>query len=445
MEVQFISKQNVRPSSPTPPHLRIFKLSILDQLIPSAYAPIVLFYSVNTNTKVLERLSLLKSSLSETLTRFYPLAGKIINDLSINCNDEGANFVETRVSCCLDEFLTEPVDLHFINKLLPCQFITEGSMEGTYVTNVQANVFECGGIAIGICISHKILDGAALSTFLKGWTSTAQGCRKVVFPKFTGAALFPANDLWLKDSSMAMWGSMFRKGNCITRRFVFDASAISKLKAQTTSSGGLSMPTRVEAVSALLWKSIIAASAELHGLPRKSLLTHVVNLRTRLEPSLSENSLGNFLWLADAEFTGESTSEPEFNELLRKVREAISRIDHKFVEQIKGDEGVNCLMAESIKQIGEKCSKDEVDCVGFSSWCKLGYYDADFGWGKPVWVSSIGLSGSIVLNLVILVDTRSGDGVEAWVSLDEQVMAILASNPDLLKLASMDPSPLVIY
>ncbi|KAJ9186354.1 hypothetical protein P3X46_001934 [Hevea brasiliensis] len=442
MEVQIISKENVKPSSSTPTHLRTFKFSLLDQLIPSSYAPLVLFYPMNKNISNLDvpsRLNLLKASLSQTLTWFYPLAGKIKDELSIDCNDEGAYFVETRVSCGLHEFLNHP-DLLLIQKLLPREFVVKELAPGSYVTNIQANVFSCGGVAIGICISHKILDGAALGTFLKGWTSAAMGCNEPIYPNFIAASLFPANDLWLRDSSSTVWGSLLRQGNCITRRFVFDSSAIAKLKAQATSSG-VKCPTRAEVVSAFLWKSTLAASAELHGFQRPSLLTHLVNLRKRMEPSLSENSLGNLLWMAAARYT--AGSKPELNNLVSEVREAISRIDAEFVKQIKGEEG-NSVMSQSLKAISEMGSGDGVDYFGFSSWCNFGYYGTDFGWGKPVWVSSIGLTGSVFMNLIILADTRLGDGIEAWVTLDEQDMGVLEGNPDLLKLALLDPSPLLI-
>lgn len=38
--------------------------------------------------------NLLKSSLSTTLTRFYPLAGRISDDFSVDCSDAGALYVE---------------------------------------------------------------------------------------------------------------------------------------------------------------------------------------------------------------------------------------------------------------------------------------------------------------------------------------------------------------
>lgn len=444
IEVQIISKEDIKPSSPTPPYLKTFNFSLLDQFIPSPYAPIILFYPNDclTLAEIPKRLALLKRSLSETLTCFYPLAGKIKDDLSIECNDDGAYCVEAQVNCRLDEFLTMP-DLLLLHRFLPCELMKE-STAVTYVTNIQVNVFDCGGIAIGICISHKMLDGDALSTFLRAWSATARGCEEIIYPNFAAPSLFPANDLWLRDTSMVMWGSLFKKGKCITKRFVFDASAISALKVAATSSKiKCPTPTRVEAVSAFIWKCIMAASKEKHGYQtqRPCVLTHLVNLRRRMTPPLSDNCTGNLLWMAAAKCM--NPDKPELRDLVGELKDAISKLDGEFVTKIRSDEG-NSLMCESLKEIGERCSKDEVDYVGFSSWCNFGFYEIDFGWGKPVWVSSYGLSGSPVMNLVILVETRYGDGIEAWMTLDEQDMSTLERNSEYIKFASIDPSPLTV-
>uniref|UniRef100_A0A6N2K3E9 Uncharacterized protein n=1 Tax=Salix viminalis TaxID=40686 RepID=A0A6N2K3E9_SALVM len=439
MEVQIISKQNVRPSSPTPPHLRNFKLSLLDQLIPVPYAPILLYYPMNDNSgasnlDVLKRLELLKKSLSETLTHFYPLAGKIRDEFSIDCDDEGACYVEAQVNCHLSEFLRQP-DLLVAHQFFPCELLPKAV---THVANFQVNVFECGGVAIGICISHLALDGAALGTFLKAWSATAKGSKEaIIYPEFIPTSLFPANDLWLRDSAVVMFGSLFKKGNGITKRFVFDASAISSLR---TRAAGVECPTRVEVVSSFLWKCFMAASEEWRGSRRPSILTHLVNLRRKMEPKLAENSVGNFLWLAAAKCMDKS--RVELDDLVGEVRRAISKIDADFVEQIKGDKR-NSMAEQTLREIGEFGCRDGVDFLGFSSWCRLGFYEADFGWGKPVWISSLAASGSPTMNLVILADTRC-DGIEAFVSLNEKEMAVLEGNQELLRFASLNPSPLDI-
>lgn len=56
----------------------------------------------------------------------------------------------------------------------------------------------------------------------------------------------------------------------------------------------------------------------------------------------------------------------------------------------------------------------------------VGYiYEADFGWGKPTWVSLGGIEDLQGMNMIFLVDTntRSGNGIEARVNLSEEDMA----------------------
>ncbi|CAI0382170.1 unnamed protein product [Linum tenue] len=449
LEVKTISKQTIKPSSPTPPHLKTFHLSLLDQLLPPPYAPLILFYpNYQGGVVSSSRLDALKSSLSETLTRFYPLAGTLSpDDLAIDCDDRGANFVEARADCTMNRFLTQP-DLLSLPKLLPVDPVGP-IVEPRHVSNVQVTEFACGGIAIGICISHKILDGVALGTFLKAWTATAAGgeeekeTNSALNPNFIAGTLFPAGGShWLRDASMPMWGSFFKTGKCVTRRIVFDSAAIRSLKARIISPAG----TRVEIVSALLWKSIMEASERVTGTQKPSLLTHLVNLRKRVEPPLSENSLGNLLWISSAKHDPktEHPSKPsDLGELAGKVRESISKIDDGFVGRLRG-KGSESAMAETFDEIVEmKMKKEGADFVGFSSWCRMGFYGSDFGWGKPIWVSSYGVGGSVFMNLVILADTPCGEGVEAWVTMDEDEMAVVAGNEEMTKFAKFDPSPLV--
>lgn len=109
MKIEIISKETIRPSFPTPPHLKSYRLSLLDQLAPPIYVPIVLFFSADgfpTSEQLDHRL---KKSLAETLTRFYPLAGKINgSDASVDLHDEAVIFVRAHASIQLSKILEDP-------------------------------------------------------------------------------------------------------------------------------------------------------------------------------------------------------------------------------------------------------------------------------------------------------------------------------------------------
>ncbi|KAK1392167.1 hypothetical protein POM88_011223 [Heracleum sosnowskyi] len=170
MVVQIVTKENILPTAPTPHSLKKFKLSVLDQTQVKLYVPLMLFYlnnnTGNLNSVISDKSKLLKQSLSDTLTRFYPFAGKVRDDFYIDCNDEGVYYIETRVNCSLSDFL--------------------GQSPGDAMIN------SCGGIALCTCISHKLLDGATYSLFLKDWTSAARGSSsEIVNPSFIDPAFFP--------------------------------------------------------------------------------------------------------------------------------------------------------------------------------------------------------------------------------------------------------------
>lgn len=164
IEVEVVSTSIIKPSSPTPSHLRFHELSFLDQLCGHVYNPSVLFYPPEEHEKlnVVEISNKLKQSLSDVLSRYYPLAGRLRNKDSVDCNDEGIPYLEARVNCTISDFVENPI-LHELPKFVP--FELDGQVD--LLLGVQLNIFECGGIAIGSCVSHKICDGLSTLMFTK--------------------------------------------------------------------------------------------------------------------------------------------------------------------------------------------------------------------------------------------------------------------------------------
>ncbi|KAB1203567.1 Vinorine synthase [Morella rubra] len=451
MKVEIISKEFVKPTSPTPPNLKTHKLSLLDQLNPPVYVPMIFFYPTNQSIghaaadSTSQRGQLLKQSLSETLTRFYPFAGKIKDNLSIDCNDEGVDYLEARVHCHLADCLNQ-LNLRYLRKFLPQEASWKEASAGDPVAMVQVNNFACGGIVIGILVYHMIADGAALSVFLKGWAATCRKASEAICPNFDAASIFKLmNKPFPTETLVGALSKSFQPSKSTLRRLVFDASTIASLKAKATSLS-VQNPTRVEVVSALLWKCISAALQVKSGSKRPTVITHAVNFRPRSNPPFPESTMGNLIWVAGALWTGE---EADSAYRVSKLREAVAKINADFVKNLQGDEGFSMLcniMTTMGGVMSSTASASEMDYIWCTSWCNFGLYDIDFGWGKPVWASCDASSSHteqlVYSNKVILMDTRSAGGVEAWVSLKEGDMAVLEQDKELLAFASLDPSPL---
>jgi shikimate O-hydroxycinnamoyltransferase len=93
MKNEIISSTCIKPSSPTPPHLKSFKLSFLDQLQPAIHGNMTFFFlsvdaPIDLDLEFSRKSKLLKKYISETLTRFYPLAERLVDDFTIGCNDD---------------------------------------------------------------------------------------------------------------------------------------------------------------------------------------------------------------------------------------------------------------------------------------------------------------------------------------------------------------------
>ncbi|KAK6135430.1 hypothetical protein DH2020_030825 [Rehmannia glutinosa] len=382
--VKIISKVIIKPSSPTPHTHKTVKLSFLDQLLaPPFYVPFIFFYQPDNSTVSVNHAQIsqqLKNSLSEALTLFYPLAGKLNPQIStVDCSDDGAEFVEARVHTCLSDI----------------------------------NFFDCGGIAIGICSSHQLTDGASLVAFVDSWAAACRGQgQKGNFapPSFDLARYFPPRD-------MSGFGfPELKKEKLVTKRFVFDKEKLAALKRAAVfgplGSSAVKEPTRVEVVSAFIWKHFIENGHHVKNVPAA---WHIVNLRPRVNPTM-ENVFGNFIL---KKFIFSSGADPEFRDLVSEMRNGLREIDDEYIRKLSREyDGY----VSDISKFYDLVVSGEMESVGFSSWARFPVYDMDYGWGKPVWVCPTSCPEK---NVVFLMGTKDGDGIEAWVNMLESSSEIL--------------------
>ncbi|KAM5573955.1 acyltransferase Pun1-like [Rosa sericea] len=443
--VEITSRKSIKPSSPTPHHNRYLKLSLLDQLLPpTVYGTILYFYTPTTNhcdhdvapSKVSETTSKrLQASLSETLVHCYPLAGRLKGTASIECNDEGAHFVEARVRCQLSDFLKQP------NPELLKKFMAEHDSKtaqialGTCVLLVQISVFNCGGIVVAVSPSHKIADGISLHTFVRLWAAINRGeYHQLVLPEFNGATLLPAKDLSTMHNFL---GRPIPTQTLNTRRFVFDVSKMTSLKAEIGSRIQKFTPTNGQLVLAIILKCALAASHQSKPdgdtTSRLTVLSQMVNLRRRMVPEVPENEMGNWFWALSLLF---KENETEIHELVINMNKGLTNFCKEKANRFKGDDGF-LVVSESMREKADLYKAEKgINLYRSTSVCKFPLYEIDFGWGKPTWVSS----PSEHKNFILLLDTKSGDGIEAWVTLDQQEMAIFECDEELLAFSSVNPS-----
>ena len=448
MEIGIVSREVVRPSSLNVHLLKPFRISLLDQLTPTTFSPLILFYPMrNTHLKGTQISTQLKESLSKTLDRFYPFAGRVRDNLIINDYDEGVPYIETRVNTHLFEFLQNP-PMERLDQCLPYPpFSYQQNPDQVPQAALQLNIFDCGGIALGLCLSHKIIDSATASGFLRSWAANTRGGyhKAVKYENLSQASMiFPPQNLSSNHQYLSLMEKIwFREAKYKTRRFVFDAKAIATLRSECKGER-VPNPTRIEALSAFILKSAMLASRSTAS--SRFVLHQAVNLRRLTEPRLSPCSVGNlFLW-ATAAYNMEHAAEMELHGLVARMKQAVGKINSEYLKTLHGDEGFP-KVCEYIKRIEEVSAHKNLEAFTFSSWVKFGFNEVDFGWGNPIWSGIFGEVGSNSFrNLTFFKETRSANydnAVEAWVTLDEKIMSVLEHDPQFLAFASPNPSIII--
>lgn len=254
LEVDIISEDLIKPSTPTPPHLRRYTLSFIDQITVHIYAPALYFYQPNDPEDpdfAIAFRNRVRSSLPDVLSHYPPLAGRPNYTSSyVDCNDTGVLFREARVNSRLVDVVrvVQPDDL---NRLFPVEL----DQYNEELMGVQLTEFACGGVALATCISHKIADAMTLFSFNNNWAAVARGVKGVLKPHMEGGKLFPPKTTSY-DSAMTIMR------NRVARRVVFESSKVEAIREKYAKSEVMenqSRPSRVEALAAFVYSRFLAA------------------------------------------------------------------------------------------------------------------------------------------------------------------------------------------
>ncbi|KAL3729942.1 hypothetical protein ACJRO7_027010 [Eucalyptus globulus] len=171
MQVQVQWKKLVKPLAPTPRYRKKLKLAPTNEIKVPFYVGTIFCYgddAKNPGVDTLQKVNRREKSLSETLTLFYPMAGRYI-------------LAHARVNGQIDQLLHGDPDMDLIDRL--SKFPT--NVAGNPLVVIQVNTFECGGLVMGLRFTRKIGDVCTMAMLINSWAAACQGSTdSVVCPKF---------------------------------------------------------------------------------------------------------------------------------------------------------------------------------------------------------------------------------------------------------------------
>ncbi|KAL1826650.1 hypothetical protein ACET3Z_005062 [Daucus carota] len=430
------SKTNIKPSLPTKSPLKQYNLPLYDCLVHDLYIPMLFFYPSDNpdgNTPKLRAnttatiSNLLKCSLSQALSKYYPFAGRLISASRVDCSDQGVDFFEARIGCKLSEILDKSLvkgDEYSAHLFPPRSIWNKVIDRDSSLVRVQLNHFDCGGIAIAASVSHRLGDAATLCSFLCYWANLSRHSgdhqKSSHFRPHFAYELLPSS--YYHDSVVPE--VVYPEKYWVTKEIVFPNTKIAKLKATMQSQDRVERYTRNELLTALLYQCAVAAAAATSesGAYAPSVLFQLVNMRNVMDPPLPESTVGNIASTIHIPTTTES--ETNLNQLVQRMRKG--KMQLKGTKISSGFELVPPLINEYMKRNHR--------VVFISSMCNFPIYqEMDFGWGRPAKVT---LVDTPFVDCITLMDTWSGDGIKAVVSLEQKHMEHFVKNPGLLTYAS---------
>ncbi|CAL8133542.1 unnamed protein product [Prunus armeniaca] len=427
----------VKPEEETPK--RALWISDLDIVISATHLGSVYFYrrpNVQNgahhlqNNRVLDS-EVLKCSLAKALVPFYPVAGRLkLNDegrIEIDCNAEGVLFVVAETASVLDDFGDFAPTLEF-RKLVPAVDYSAGISSYPLLV-VQVTYFKCGGVSLGVGLEHRVADGVSGLHFVNTWSDIARGC-DITIPPFIDRTLLRARDPpqpafhhieYQPDPPIK---TPLRSTNASSVEsttvsiFRLTREQLNMLKAKSKEDGNTIEFSTFEMLAGHVWRC--ASNARQLPDDQETKLHVALDGRSRLEPPLPPGFFGNVVFAAaPIAAAGNLKSKPTWY-AARCVHDAVMRMDNDYLRS-----ALDYLKLEpDLSSLVRGAHTFRCPRLGIASWARLRIHDADFGWGRPIFMGpgGIGYEG-----LAVVLPSVSNDGsISVAISLQSEHMKSFA-------------------
>ncbi|CAL5440670.1 unnamed protein product [Camellia sinensis] len=413
----------VTPAEETPKGL--YFLSNLDQNIAVIVRTIYSFKSEERGNE--DAVEVIKDALSKVLVHYYPLAGRLTisaeGKLIVDCNGEGAVFVEAEANCKIEEIgdntKPDPVTLGKLVYDIPgaknilempplvaqrhcrCYYHSTHTDTTTTITaappplptttttsyclhHLQVTKFKCGGFVLGLCMNHCMFDGLGAMEFVNSWGETARGVPLNV-PPFLDRTILKARNPpkiefqhheFAEIEDISNTADLYKQ-EMLYRSFCFDPDKLEQLKNKAMKEGALKKCTTFEALSGFVWR---ARTQALNLKPdQQTKLLFAVDGRSRFNPPLPEGYSGNGIVLTNSMCSAGELVEKPLSSAVALVQEAVKLVTDSY-------------MRSAIDYFEATRARPSLTAtLLITTWSRLSFHTTDFGWGEPV------LSGPVAL------------------------------------------------
>lgn len=417
MEIRVRKTTMVRPALPTP--RRVLWNSNVDLVVPRFHTPSVYFYRPDGSPSFFDG-RVLKDALAKALVPFYPMAGRLRCDeagrVEIDCNAEGVLLVEAETDGAVDDFGDFAPTMELKRLIPPVDY--SGDISSFPLLVLQVTHFKCGGVSLGVGMQHHVADGYSGLHFINSWSDVSRGF-DIAIPPFIDRTLLrarhpaeprfphieyqppPSMNTTTPQPAQPQVADQSPPPPAAVAIFKFTREQVDILKTKAREEGGGKPYSAYSLVAGHVWRSVCRA----RGLPadQQTKMYIATDGRARLRPSLPPGYFGNVIFTATPIAAAGEILEGPVTRAAARIQDALGRMDDEYLRS-----ALDYLeLQPELPKLVRGAHTFRCPNLGITSWVRLPIHDADFGWGRPVFM---GPGGIAYEGLAFLLPSPTGDG-----------------------------------
>ncbi|KAM0033328.1 putative quinate O-hydroxycinnamoyltransferase [Helianthus debilis subsp. tardiflorus] len=338
MKIEVRESTMVRPAEETP-RIRLWNSNV-DLVVPNFHTPSVYFYRPNGAANFFDP-AVMKEALSKALVPFYPMGGRLKRDedgrIEIDCQGQGVLFVEAESDGVVDDYGDFAPTLE-LRQLIPAVDYSQG-IESYPLLVLQVTYFKCGGVSLGVGMQHHAADGASGLHFINTWSDMARGL-DLTIPPFIDRTLLLA-----RDPPQPAFEHI-------------EYQPAPPMKTAPTTTNDQQVPETAVSIFKL-------TRDQLNALKAKS------------------KEAGNTISYSSYEMLSGHVWR-----CVCKIHDALAKMDDDYLKS-----ALDYLeLQPDLKALVRGAHTFACPNLGITSWARLPIHDADFGWGRPIFMGPGGIA-----------------------------------------------------
>nr|XP_043606615.1 shikimate O-hydroxycinnamoyltransferase-like [Erigeron canadensis] len=384
MKITIRESTMVKPAKETPK--TTLWNSDLDLLVGDDHTQTVYFYRPNGVVHKFFDAKVMKEALSKVLVAFYPIGGRFKKDedgrIEIDCQGQGVLFVEAESDGSLDDFGDFVPRFEFL-KLIPSVDYSLG-IDSYPLLVLQVTYFRCGGVSLGVGIHHRLGDGLSLLHFIKSWSEMARGLDLTLLP-FIDRTLLKARDPPQANFNHIEFQPVPSMKSCpssenVASVFKLTRDQLNVLRAKSKEDGNTINFSLYKLLAGHIWRSVSKA----RGLPddQETEVYIPTDGRTRLQPNLPPGYFGNVIFMTTPIAVAGKLQTNSTLYAANIIHDAIAQRNDDYLKS-----AIDYLkLVPDLNAMFRGLQKLESPNLMINNWTRLPVYEADFGWGRPVFM-----------------------------------------------------------